>query len=266
MYIHHIALNMHHSKDFFYERKHGASDFLMLYFKTPCHLVIESVDYEINTPSVVLFEPATPHSYLAQGGVYIDDYFNFASPNAKDFLDRLAFPTNIPIPITDGKAISDTLHAIHFEHNESGKQNSPLIDHYIFLLLYYIAEQWDHVPQVTEVLDQPTLFYQLREKIMSNIEFPWKVDVLAKELKLSPSYFQVRYTHYFQKPFYIDLLQSRLEIAKDLLKQTDLSIAQIALHVGYNHSDSLSRQFKKHTTMTPIEYRKSLTSSGPSSF
>jgi AraC-like DNA-binding protein len=51
-------------------------------------------------------------------------------------------------------------------------------------------------------------------------------------------------------------LQSlRLQRAKELLADTDLSILQIAQQVGYEHHSSLTRLFQKLERTTPIAYR-----------
>lgn len=49
--------------------------------------------------------------------------------------------------------------------------------------------------------------------------------------------------------------QLRMQKAKELLEQTDLSIWQIAQQVGYVHPASLTRLFQQHEQITPIAYR-----------
>ncbi len=50
--------------------------------------------------------------------------------------------------------------------------------------------------------------------------------------------------------------QRRIAVAKDLLMNSKLTIAQIAEQVGYNSSDTLARNFRKFEGVTPTEYRK----------
>lgn len=51
------------------------------------------------------------------------------------------------------------------------------------------------------------------------------------------------------------LLQQRVERAKQLLKQTDRLILDIALECGFNSHSHLSQQFRQLTGMTPKTYR-----------
>ena len=47
----------------------------------------------------------------------------------------------------------------------------------------------------------------------------------------------------------------RLQNAKRLLRSTGMSITEIAYAVGFSDSNYFSSVFKKHTGMTPGEYR-----------
>lgn len=57
----------------------------------------------------------------------------------------------------------------------------------------------------------------------------------------------IRATEYWQ--------QLRIETAKDLLASTNLSIQEIAYHVGYQDQGHLTRLFKKNLSITPKDYR-----------
>lgn len=50
----------------------------------------------------------------------------------------------------------------------------------------------------------------------------------------------------------------RLRQARELLKTTNLGIAEIALQVGFNSPDYFSRLFQQHSQLTPSKFRKSV--------
>ena len=52
------------------------------------------------------------------------------------------------------------------------------------------------------------------------------------------------------------LIQRRLQISKDLLTQTDYSIAEIAASTGFASQSYFSQIFKKFTGISPNQYRK----------
>ncbi len=51
-------------------------------------------------------------------------------------------------------------------------------------------------------------------------------------------------------------MQQRIELAKNLLKKADSSIADIALNCGFNSQSHLGRCFRAITGMTPRAYRQ----------
>jgi len=48
-----------------------------------------------------------------------------------------------------------------------------------------------------------------------------------------------------------------VETAKDILSTTDLSVSQIAYHMGFDYPQSFTRLFKSKTNQTPLEFRQS---------
>ena len=78
----------------------------------------------------------------------------------------------------------------------------------------------------------------------------------AAAANLSPS----RFSHLFKSCCGIDfssyLLQLRLTIAQDMLKQTDISIGEIALFCGFASQQHFTGMFKKYLNSTPAKFRK----------
>jgi len=48
-----------------------------------------------------------------------------------------------------------------------------------------------------------------------------------------------------------------IEKAKELLSTTDLSIAEVAYQLGFEHPQSFNKIFKKKTDISPVEFRQS---------
>ncbi len=54
------------------------------------------------------------------------------------------------------------------------------------------------------------------------------------------------------------LRQVRIEKAMELMKARDYSITEVAYEVGFADLTTFGRAFKKHTRMTPREFKKSV--------
>ena len=96
---------------------------------------------------------------------------------------------------------------------------------------------------------------QVLEYINEHLNQDIKLADLAQLLGMS----QFHFSHLFKQSLgtapYQYLLQQRVERAKQLLKQTDQSIMDIAFLCGFNSHSHLSKQFRQFTGMTPKAYR-----------
>ncbi len=84
-----------------------------------------------------------------------------------------------------------------------------------------------------------------------------KLENLAQLLDMSQFHFSRLFKQSMGLAPYQYLTQQRVERAKQLLKQTDQSIVDIALHCGFNSHSHLSKKFRQITGMTPKAYRTS---------
>ncbi len=83
------------------------------------------------------------------------------------------------------------------------------------------------------------------------------VQYLAEQLTISPSYLSdmLRILTGQNAQYYIH--EKLIEKAKEQLTTTNLSVAEIAYKLGFEHSQSLSRLFKIKTNMSPVAFRAS---------
>ena len=84
------------------------------------------------------------------------------------------------------------------------------------------------------------------------------LDDVAREVNLSPNYFSRIFKECTGVNFTDRLLGFRMEKAKQILKDTDYSIKDVAYMVGYVDPNYFTKLFKKYTGITSREYRKKL--------
>lgn len=120
------------------------------------------------------------------------------------------------------------------------------------------------IRQYTTVRPQPIRYegglpqrhlLQVLDYIDAHLHQEIKLTDLASLLGMS----QFHFSHQFKQATGISpyqyLLQQRIERAKQLLKQSDYSIADIALTCGFNSHSHLSKQFRQLMGITPKAYR-----------
>ena len=91
--------------------------------------------------------------------------------------------------------------------------------------------------------------------IAANFSKHITLNAVAEVAALSPS----RFSHLFKSSCGVDftgyLLKLRLSIACDMLKQTNISIGEIALFCGFASQQHFTTAFKKYLNSTPAQYR-----------
>ena len=84
-----------------------------------------------------------------------------------------------------------------------------------------------------------------------------KIDIpyLAKIEKLSCSRYFTKFKNQMGKSPNEYIIELRLQLAKNMLDSTNMSIKKISEHVGYSDQYFFSRLFKKHLGVSPQKYR-----------
>ena len=79
---------------------------------------------------------------------------------------------------------------------------------------------------------------------------------IARDVNLHPKKLRVGFKKVFGKNPSTLIAEARMEKARYLLKETDKSIKDIALEVGFSNSSSFINAFKRCEGITPLQYRK----------
>lgn len=70
-------------------------------------------------------------------------------------------------------------------------------------------------------------------------------DYVNRKFKQAEGYTLVQYVQYY-----------RIFMAKKLLRETNLTVAEVSAETGYDSPAYFSKVFKKWTDQTPVEYRE----------
>jgi AraC-like DNA-binding protein len=89
-----------------------------------------------------------------------------------------------------------------------------------------------------------------------DVALRWTVDDLGREVGLSRSALADRFTRLLGVPPMHYLANWRMQVATDLLRNTSVSLAQIAEMVGYDSEAAFSRAFKKAFATSPATWRR----------
>jgi AraC-like DNA-binding protein len=87
---------------------------------------------------------------------------------------------------------------------------------------------------------------------------PLDVPALARRAHVSPAHFSRRFKEAFGESPHQYVLTRRVERAQELLRNTDLSVSEICLEVGFQSLGSFSAAFHRVAGVTPTAYRATM--------
>ena len=96
------------------------------------------------------------------------------------------------------------------------------------------------------------------EYSIKNFDSPLSIDLICNELNINKSYFCKIFKAETGYTFTNFLNIFRIEKSKKLLRNTDMSLLDVAISVGFNSQNYYSSVFKKITNKTPLEYKQEI--------
>lgn len=124
------------------------------------------------------------------------------------------------------------------------------------LKIYICSVLNNVIDKIKEVSKKNVVIALAVEYITKNYNKEISLEVVSKELYISTGYLSLLFKQEMKVNF-IDFISSyRIEKSKELLKDNKLKNYQVARQVGFNDEKYFSQLFKKHTGITPSQYRQ----------
>lgn len=238
---------------FFIDRKNGHKDFTFLHFYNSVEIIKDGKIIKTEPHAVILYNKETPQ-YFKSNEPLIHDWFHFdgcigdLGINTFQF-DEIYYPNNY-------KYIIQTIAELEMEF-WSNNLNSDLLSDLKIKELFIKLDR-DITNNETNSIDSAytKAFRSLRQEIFSSLNADWSVANMAKKINLSESHFYLLYKKIYGITPTVDLINAKINSAKNMLMFKDMLIDDIAANLGYKNTTHFIRQFKGCVGMTPSEYRK----------
>lgn len=101
-------------------------------------------------------------------------------------------------------------------------------------------------------------FKQILNYINLNFASPISFQKICQDYAINPSYLSQVFQRELDTTFTCYLADLRINYAKDLLTHTNMLIAEVSEKVGYDQYFYFSKIFKKHTSLSPTQYREQM--------
>ena len=254
-----VWLNSVHEPDFvYYDDVHDW--WLLVQTKAPLLVHINTTengtvikkDVEVPPDTVLLYPPYAPASYEAVGVPYGNYYVRFYTD--EDFIDKMNLPYGQPIPLNSPESMDclfTVLEKEYFSQFAHSKQSMAMI---MRLMIMKVAESVDD----SSMSEQQRELLNLRYDIQTRPDYQWTVKEMSERVHISVGYLQSIYKKQFGVSCMQDVLNRRVDLAKEYLASSVYSSQKIAQLCGYQSIEHFCRQFKIITGISPLKYRKQI--------
>lgn len=235
----------------------------IIFHSKPPKAIINGNIYSFKKGSLISLEPGTSITVLVNEKNNTCKYISISAK--KDFMDRLGLESfgveKLKFEKFENQYNNYLLDAINsFEHEIFVYGNAPAlmlqsleIQLGILLIRNSLADNifLDDRNELYDDYIKKSIVY-MHKYYSGNIT----IDDICGEIYLSPSHFKRAFKNKTGNTPYQFLTEIRVDKAKEMLKNKERTIREVARLCGFVNSGNLSAVFKKHIGISPSEYRK----------
>ncbi|MBQ8551903.1 MAG: helix-turn-helix transcriptional regulator [Clostridia bacterium] len=229
----------------------GREDFYLIYMLGgTMDVFLEDGIHKVVSGNVILFPPHYHYRYIYKGGEELSYlWVHFTGSYASRFLEECGLEVLAGIYNTscDNKITGGFQKMFDIFESGSRLWRQELACALEALILKVAA--------AVDVSTRERGFEKSVRYIHSSYHKDIQIPELAKMENLSYSGYIKLFKRRMGMPPSAYLIKLRMNAACDLLRNTDMSIKQVGVSVGYSDAHFFSRLFKKHTGVSPQSYR-----------
>lgn len=227
-----------------FEARHG--DMIFLNYGSTHSFDAEEVFEYIN----ICFSPET----MGKTVITSQNAFSLLSLTAFDEMRNESEGGKISFFGSERRDIEELLFAMLKEYKEKQSAWHTVMENYLNILITRMLRKTEVGAQSEEVGD---VWKELSDFIDANLQTELSLSALASKCFYNPSYFSRAFKEKFSVSPGEYITRKRLERAKQLLCETDLSVDEIGRQSGFSDRSRFYYAFSKYGGMTPGDYRKS---------
>lgn len=237
-------------------RPNGRVDYHILYIHEGCcYVTLKDKTIAAPAGSVIIFLPRQKQDYkFYKQDQSISYYIHFTGSACSQLIKDLELDERNIYNIGKSIYIQKLFNYLIDEFHQKQKYNKYRIQGLILEILSLIARKNSVMLYSDPVTNKK--FHDICKFIYSNFSKNYSIKDYAEMCNLSES----RFSHLFTEIIGINpkqyLIKTRIETAKDLLINSDLTVLQISETIGILNQNYFSRLFKKSTGLSPSEYRR----------
>ena len=111
-------------------------------------------------------------------------------------------------------------------------------------------------PQWREEAEQVKIIREIHDYLTEHMEQRVTIEELARQYLINPTTLKTVFKEVYGNSLAAHMKEHRMEKAASLLRETELSVAEIAGQVGYESQSKFTAAFKEQFGQLPKEYRR----------
>ncbi len=249
---HLCGVNTGHRRGFVFQSE-ASPHYLLLLFHTPFFCIIDGKRVEGDAGDMVLHRPGSniAHGPLGDGKQFINDWIYF-SDDDDDVIKSLPLQFDTILSPDEPQIAGELISSIIEESVKSDEFSARLISDTIYRLLSFVCRSSQK--KRDEEKSALANFKAARVHILQNYADEWTLEKMAELTGYSISRFCALYTEFFGVSPINDLLNERLENAKQLLSLHVYKIGDVAQMCGFSSIHYFSGFIKRRTGKSPGEF------------
>ncbi len=248
-HIRYVEYDAMHKGNFVFDVPEGHDCWLLVITQSAAIFYVDG-EYRKYPPNcAILYKPGQKIYYRACENHYVNDWIRFDSDES--FVINAPLPYGTPFSIQDSSYCHKIFQLIVTESILNNTHKNISINYLLRVMFNKLIESYDY--KHISTLDKK--LYKLKQEIYRNPKKDWTVKEMAEILNVSMGHLENIYKKTFGVSCIEDVINSRINLAKELLLYHHNTINEIVALCGYRNTEHFYRQFKKITGVTPNQFR-----------
>ena len=236
-------------------RPQGLNHHLLVVLHTECAVREHGVLHLYPPQSLVLWEPDIGQDFGNAAASWDYSWLACDGPFLPTMCDTLALPRNTVIALPSPACLDHFLHCLQWIFAQYLRPDPVLVRNQLHNLLLEVAQQFASPGDANRL---PSWAIAIKQYLEVNYALPITLEHLTELAHLSQTHFIRKFREVFSVSPLAYLTAIRLQVARELLLNENLSIAEIASRSGYNHFGHFSTIFRRYYGVCPREMRKGI--------
>lgn len=241
-------------KNFEIVRPVGWKDYTFLHFISPMRVRMPEGEVVTAPHACIFYAPGVPQFFGSEQPI-VHDWMHF-SPDASSLLEKYGIEENRIYYPTEPEKITVLFREIENEWFSERQYRGESLENLFTRFLILFSRLCEGISAVTVTGAAAEQLRRVRNKILLHPERTWRVQDMAELAKMSLPHFFATYKQIYGTSPMNDLIEARINTAKNRLLADTAPISLLAEQLGYSNPYHFIRQFRERTGVTPAAFRR----------